>query len=289
MIRKKIIIGSANVNVSYGLKKNKISGNKFKKLLNFAKTKKLRIIDTSPSYGDAEKVIGSINKNFQIITKKTKISFSIKNKNIEKWILNKLNSSQNNLKLKKIHGILIQDAKTLLTHRGKKIYYIIKKLKKLGIIKKIGISIYDFRILTKIIEKFKIDFIQAPFNILDQRLLHNKLNLKIKKKGIKIHARSIFLQGLLTEKNIKLPKKNSAELKKILSQWNDWTKKNNIDPLHACLEFILINKNIDKFVIGFNNLDQLKQVVNYKKKNINFSNFRIKIKNPNILDPRKWN
>ena len=88
MIRKKIIIGSANVNVSYGLKKNKISGNKFKKLLNFAKTKKLRIIDTSPSYGDAEKVIGSINKNLQIITKIPKISFSIKNKNIEKWNLN---------------------------------------------------------------------------------------------------------------------------------------------------------------------------------------------------------
>ena len=97
------------------------------------------------------------------------------------------------------------------------------------------------------------------------------------------------MQGLLTEKNIKLPKKNLVKLKKTLSQWNDWTEKNNIDPFHACLEFILTNKNIDKFVIGVNNLDQLKQIVNYKKKNINFGNFRIKIKDPYILDPRKWN
>ena len=65
-------------------------------------------------------------------------------------------------------------------------------------------------------------------------------------------------------------------------------QKNNINPFHACLEFILNNKNIDKFVIGFNDLTHLKQVVNYKKRNINFQNFRIKTKESNLLDPRKW-
>ena len=288
MIKNKIIIGSANVNNSYGLKKNKILGSDFKKLLNYASRKKLKIIDTSPNYANAEKVIGSIKKNFKIITKIPKIPNTIKNHNIEDWILKIVNNSQKNLRSKKIYGILIQDAQTLLTYRAEKIYNTIKKLQTSGVIKNIGISIYDFKILAPIIKKFKIDFIQVPFNILDQRLLHNKLILKIKKKGIKIHVRSIFLQGLLIEKDIKLPKKKLKKLKLLLSKWYDWAKKNNINPFHACLEFILNNKNIDKFVIGFNGLNHLKQVVNYKKRNINFQNFRIKTKESNLLDPRKW-
>ena len=44
---------------------------------------------------------------------------------------------------------------------------------------------------------------QFPFNVFDQRILDKKIqNLLIKKK-IKVHMRSIFLQGLLL-----LPQKN---------------------------------------------------------------------------------
>ena len=74
MIKNKIIIGTANVNNDYGLINNKININEFKKLLNFAKLKGIKIIDTSPKYSNSEKIIGSVLKKFKVITKVTNIT-----------------------------------------------------------------------------------------------------------------------------------------------------------------------------------------------------------------------
>jgi len=48
MITNKIIIGTANVNNKYGLRNKNISIKKFKKILNLAKFKGVKMIDTSP-------------------------------------------------------------------------------------------------------------------------------------------------------------------------------------------------------------------------------------------------
>lgn len=141
--------------------------------------------------------------------------------------------------------------------------------------------------MEKIINKYQIDFIQVPFNIFDRRIENEKLIKKIKRKGIEVHARSIFLQGLLIKNNLRIPKKLLV-LKKSLKLWKKWLEKNNISALNACLNFVLRNKNIDKIVIGLNNLQNLKQVINYKKSNINFKKFNINVESK-YLDPRKWN
>ena len=57
----KIIVGSANFNQKYGVKKNFIKKNEIKKLLNLAAKNKIKVIDTSPLYKESEKIIGQIN------------------------------------------------------------------------------------------------------------------------------------------------------------------------------------------------------------------------------------
>ena len=47
----------------------------------------------------------------------------------------------------------------------------LKYLKKIKLIKNIGISIYDPKILSKIIDLKSIDVLQAPANIFDRRIL----------------------------------------------------------------------------------------------------------------------
>ena len=39
--------------------------------------------------------------------------------------------------------------------------------------------------------------IQCPFNVFDQRLISSGAYKRMKARGIKVHVRSIFLQGLL--------------------------------------------------------------------------------------------
>ena len=136
-------------------------------------------------------------------------------------------------KKKKIYGVLIQNAEILLRLKGKEILSSLFKLKKLGFFKKIGISIYDFKTLETILnKKLKIDFVQLPYNVFDQRFSNKRLINKLKKRKVEIHARSIFLQGLLVAQNIHLPKRLN-KLGKAILKWNLWLSEKNINPVHT--------------------------------------------------------
>jgi predicted oxidoreductase len=48
-----------------------------------------------------------------------------------------------------------------------------------------------------LLENFDFDLIQLPFNVFDNRLIVKGQLKKLKAKSIEIHARSVFLQGIL--------------------------------------------------------------------------------------------
>ena len=54
--------------------------------------------------------------------------------------------------------------------------------------------------IKKVLDLFIPDIIQLPFSVFDQRLLQDGTLSTLKSLGIEIHARSIFLQGLLLMK-----------------------------------------------------------------------------------------
>ena len=287
-MKNKIILGSANFDQKYGIKKNFIKKHEIKKLFKVALKNKIKIIDTSPLYSESEKIIGSINnKKFKIISKIPKIPKNIKKKNIEKWMNRNVRFSLKNLKIKKFECLLIHDASSLLGKNGKRIYKSIRNIKTNGLTNKIGISIYDFNILDKILKKFKFDLIQAPLNILDQRLIKTGWLKKLKEKKIEIHVRSIFLQGILFVKHNRLPKK-LQKLRENWIRWENWLKKNKLNSLQACLSFVLNQRQLDGVVVGYNNANQLNQVLKFKPIKSDFSPPSLNIKNKKLIDPRKW-
>ena len=130
------------------------------------------------------------------------------------------------------------------------------------------------------------------FNILNQTFLEKNLLKTLKNKKIEIHGRSIFLQGLLLLDHKKIPK--NLINNKALIRFFKFIKNTKISPLEHCIKFVQNIKEIDKFVVGFNSLDQLKQFLKCLK-NINQININRKIydslksKDLKIIDPRKWN
>ena len=137
----------------------------------------------------------------------------------------------------------------------------LNQLKKNKKISKIGITIYDTKNLNSIIKKFKIDFIQLPYNFLNYEVF-NKTKKLIQRKKIEIHLRSIFLQGLLLKKNYELP----LELKKLSKYWlyiDNYLDSIGINRYAACLNFA-INSGADKLIVGIDNVDQLKQIFKVK-------------------------
>ena len=197
---RKIIIGTANFGMKYGLGYKNVNQKEIKKILSFGKKNGIRTLDTAPSYKNAfENLRRNKIENWDIISKIPSIPKNIDNINhhIQKIFFSNLKK----INLSKIHTILIHDEKDILNvTKGKKILKILNHFKKEKLVKRVGCSIYDSHKVKRVIKNYDFDVIQCPYNIFDKRLVDSGLFRLLKKRKINIHLRSIFLQGLLLKK-----------------------------------------------------------------------------------------
>lgn len=288
-IKKKFILGTAQFSGNYGILSNNISIGEIKKIFSYLKKNKMYVLDTSTEYKKADRKIGkSLKSSWKVITKIDISKFYTKESNqIEKFIINKLNKHKKNLKVKSIDTLLTHKSECLLKKRGRVIYNVLKKLKNKNYFKKFGYSIYSFNDFEKISNSLKPDIIQCPYNVFDRRLENKKILYLIKSNKIKIHVRSVFLQGLLLLNVNNIPKKLKVFRNKF-QVWNNWLTLKNLDPITACLNFVLKNRNIDKIVIGVNSFRQLKQILETKNQKKIFFPKTISVNNLKLLNPSKW-
>tara|TARA_Y100000590_G_scaffold379140_1_gene446579 strand:- start:1280 stop:2170 length:891 start_codon:yes stop_codon:yes gene_type:complete len=289
---KKLAVGTVQFGAKYGINKKKIPIEDIKKILINFKSIGSETIDTSPLYGGAEKILGNYSpkkNNFQYITKIPKINNNkISDKQIyqiKKFFFNSLK----NLKKKNIYGLLIHSTKDIFKPGGNKLIDLLLFLKKKKIVRKIGISVYSKEEINNSLKKFRPDIIQIPLNLLDRRMIKNKYLSKLKKKNIEIHARSLFLQGILTSKKNFFPFKNKKDQKQIIKIKNNILKQ-NISLINACIYFGLQQKELDKLIIGFSSYRDFTEVMNsfnYSYKEFKFKN-KFKINNEKILNPSNW-
>lgn len=280
----KIIVGTANFGNPYGLLKSRISKKNFIKICNYYKKKNVNLIlDTAFSYKSFE-ILGPLllNRRVKIISKFPIIKKKLSENEIERIIVKNLKK----LKQKSFYAILIHHTKILNNYNGKLIFKVLKKMKKKGLIKKIGFSIYEPKELKKFYKKFKPDILQIPLNLFNQDFVYDKYFQKLNKKNLEIHARSIFLQGLLLKKSHRV-KKNKI-LNDHISNYNNWLYENKIQSLSATLSFANKFKFIDKFVLGISRFSEFKEIVNLKPllKKIDYGS--LISDNRKIIDPRKW-
>jgi len=283
----KICIGTAQFGNVYGIanKTHKFSlseGIKLKRILN---KYSIKSFDTAADYGESEKILGKIGvKDFNIITK---LPSKIPKKNVFDWVIKCINKSLKKLKINSLYGILIHDTKYLRGNKGLILYQSLVHLKKIGIVKKIGISIYNMEELNSILPRYKIDLVQAPYNVFDQRLELSGWMTKLKRFKIEIHARSPFLQGLLLMEQNERPKKFN-KWNKIFNIWHKKMRQSKISPLAACLSFVFSNRKIDKIVLGIDNAKQFVDIINLRMTK-KISTRKLSIKNKSFLiNPSKW-
>ena len=196
-------------------------------------------------------------------------------------------------KLDSIYGVLIHDPLLPLNeNKWPTIYKGLLKLKKKGLIKKIGISIYNRFELDQILEIFTPDIVQFPLNVFDQSFNDKKYLKSLKRKNIELHARSIFLQGILLKDFRK--HKYFIKWEDNFLKWNNFLKINKLSNLNACLKFVLQNNFVDKIIIGLGNknhfhnfISELKILSRDLSKNYDFNELHCDDKI--LKDPRYWN
>lgn len=281
-------VGTAQVKKNYGILKQKLNKLDLKKILsNFDKN--IDLIDTAPSYGNAEKLIGSIKKKkIKIITKISKLKQLNPEKCVEE-IKKNLSSSLKKLKTKKIYAILLHDEKDIFKLKNLILKKFFKELKKKKIVEKIGYACYDIDKIQKYQNIFKFDIVQFPVNIFSLNKKKITFLKKFKKKNnIDFHARSIFLQGLALKAISDLDnqfKKVRSKLKLIDLE----CKKNKISRYNYLISLIYSLKFIDYSIIGISSFEDFIKLKKFKPKRINLNKIQnFYLANKKITDPRLW-
>lgn len=260
----KLGIGTVQFGLDYGISntKGKVSDHEIKTILEEAKTQGIDTLDTAQNYGESESVLGKHNlSGFKIISK-VKGDFSVETS------LKKLNISR-------LYGVLLHDEKEL----NSKNWDQLQSDKKAGLIQKIGISVYNPKTVLDAIKSYSIDIIQLPINALDQRFV--PLLSELKKRDIEVHARSVFLQGLLL-----------MDFEKIDPYFNEIMpilKQIPKQKLEFALQFVDRLKEIDKIIVGVTSKEELQKNINAllaPKQNIDYAKYSVY--NEDFILPQNW-
>ena len=145
----------------------------------------------------------------------------------------------------------------------------------------------DINLINMVIDLNCIDLVQVPINILDQRLIFSGLLEKLNNKGIEIHARSIFLQGLLLID----PEDLSPYFESIrehLKKYRLTLKKHKIKPVQAALNFISNIQEIDVMLCGVRSHAELEDIISSLRKSTPLDFTPYAIDDSLILNPSNW-
>lgn len=287
----RICLGTAQFGLNYGIanKKGKVPRDEVFRILDYAHNKGIKTLDTAHSYGNSEFVIGEViderKYDFKIISK---IS-SVNNFNSNK-IKKLLNESFSRLKIKKIHGYLVHNFDDLLKYEY--LWKTLEGFKNEGLVERIGFSLYRPQELETIFSK-KIDFdiLQVPYSVFDRRF--EQYFKRLKDEGVEIYARSVFLQGLAFLEPTALPQ-NLKDARVYLERLQGLILDNDISVNALCLNFVLLNPDIDKAIIGVDSLEHLKENSEFvnlieRVRDIHDGLNGLKIENENLILPYKWN
>lgn len=290
----KMGLGTVQFGLNYGLTntQGQTSLNEVDRILTEAEHQGIRILDTAHAYGNSEEVLGNVLRKdhpFKIVTKTKPLGLSnLKTSDINSVETSFL-SSLKKLNQNACYGLLVHHVQNLLHPLGESLFNRMLQLQKEGLVQKIGASVYTREEIDELLDRFNVDLIQLPLNIFDQRLIQSGSLKKLNAAGVEIHVRSVFLQGLILQPPSRLSSWFDP-MKPFLSEYHHHLDSRGITALQSALSFVEALEEIDHYLIGVNDLSQLKQnLTDLQKANtqLDWSNLAWQ-GSEQFLNPSQW-
>jgi aryl-alcohol dehydrogenase-like predicted oxidoreductase len=284
-----LALGTVQFGLPYGIsnKSGQVSCQAAKAIIALARSSGIDTIDTAIAYGESEACLGEIGLDgFKVITKLPAMPNNIED--VGFWVHDQMQASLQRLNVETVYGLLLHRSQQLLGPKGKALAQAIGQLKSEGVVQKIGVSIYDPSELDTVMNACTIDLVQAPFNLIDQRLQSSGWLQKLYDAGVEVHVRSVFLQGLLLMPAAEIPEK-FKHWRPLFNNWHSWLLDNNISAAQACIGYVQDHPQIAKIVLGVENIQQLKQLIQAEKEPPNIGWPNIDCSDEHLINPSNWN
>ena len=257
----KLALGTVQFGQSYGVanKAGQVPGAEAKAILEYAASNGIGMLDTAIGYGDSEQRLGEIGiSDWQVVSKIPAVPDGCGD--IGDWVIKSVQGSLHRLGIRSLYAVLLHKPHQLLGADGGQIYAGLQQLKETGLVQKTGVSIYDPGELDDLFRGYKFDIVQAPFNLLDRRLIDSGWMSRLAVRGTELHVRSIFLQGLL----LMPPGARPAKFNRWQAHWSaysEWLRSAELTPLQACLRYSLSFPEVARVIVGVETTGQLQAIL----------------------------
>ena len=255
-------------------------------ILTLARGQGVDTLDTAPAYGESEAVLGRVGTAmFRVISKVPKLRADLPD--VRGFILAGVRESLARLGLLRLQGLLLHDPEDLTSARGPVIRDAVLEAQALGLVEKVGLSIYAPDRLEAFTKLLTPQIVQAPFNILDQRLVASGWADRLQAAGAEVHVRSAFLQGLLLFSPSARPAKFAA-FGAVWQAWDRWLEATGLSPLEACLRFVAMHRQVDRIVVGVNSAAELAAIAAVADAPLTSLPDWPNDVEPRLIDPSTW-
>ncbi|MFE0752809.1 aldo/keto reductase [Inquilinus sp. NPDC058860] len=253
-------LGTAQFGLDYGIANDRglCPPGEVAAILQAAAASGIGVLDTAPAYGTAEQVLGEVlpaAHRFRIVTKTPHLAGLRDHGDIRRAVLKAFSASRAKLRRDRLAGLLTHNANDLLRPGGAALWAAMEDLKRAGEVERIGASVYSAGQLDAVLARYPLDLVQLPWNAVDGRI-GPPLLAALGKRGIELHARSVFLQGLLLA-----PPGRAAGVspraEALVGRWRGAVAAAGAEPLAAALGAVIGRPEIGTALVGVTRPEEL--------------------------------
>ena len=284
----KIAIGTANFGMQYGVanSQGKLSKNSVAEILGLAKSLGVTCLDTANAYGESKKVLGEFGvRDWRVVSKISSIPRDCED--VRSFVRAEIDLILTSLNLSEFDTVLVHNPKDLMGNVSEIVYEELQKAKSQGQVEKIGVSIYDPSDLESITSQFQLDVVQAPINVFDNRLQDSGWLDRLASMGVEVHARSVFLQGVLlsaiAQNNDFFKPWNTT-----FEKWNRFAESSGTSAMMNCIKHVNSYDKVTFAVVGVDSAQNLSEVFDAfsaRPQRINEDNFGV---DSQLINPARW-
>jgi aryl-alcohol dehydrogenase-like predicted oxidoreductase len=288
-------LGTAQFGLDYGVTnlRGRVPGAEIGRILDHAREVGTGFVDTAALYGGSEEALGDLLPSgvFAIVTKTPKFGDCGSSEEAANRLEASFARSLRLLRATSVDGLLVHDGRDLLGPFGDALWQALARLKAQGRAARIGASVYDGHEIDIILERYEPDIVQLPTNAIDVRLLEGGQLEKLAGKGVEVHARSIFLQGLLLQRSDDLDERFAA-IRPALAGLHQQFAAAGFSTMEGLLAAVLSRPGIERVVVGCTSRDEFAEIaaaadaVAGRRFELDVAPFAVN--DPRLLNPALW-
>jgi len=290
-----LCLGTAQFGLAYGITNadGQVPEDAVAPLLLQAQEAGISWLDTAQAYGNAEAVLGRqlpAAHGFRLVSKlpaQPQPEFSAKD--VDAWEQT-FRASCQRLGVCGLDALLLHAPADLAKPGGQHLEVWLLSLRERGVVQRIGLSIYAAEDLDRV-NPALLDLVQLPLSLYDQRLLQSGTLARLRAGGTAIHARSLFLQGLLLTPAAQWPDWVSPEFRVRQQALEALAEQRGCSLIDLALGFAREQPDLEAVVLGVCSVRELLELRHAWAEVSPWQEAEWRtwaLQDPSILDPRRW-